>query len=139
MAVYVPQYTMSLQATPKFLFPNSYFFSESTLPNDKHPWFELFRAQVQSNVHNPRSQALIDYPVGFEELAGYSEEKRRRLWKDCKDVYDRIKADKVKAIMDQNAGMFLFHVDSRFSFLKLLFSCRFTNDYFLEYVGINGY
>jgi hypothetical protein len=111
---------MSPQAVPRFLFPTSYFFTESTLPNDKHPWFELFHAQVRSNVRDPRSQALIDYPIGFEDLAGYSEEERRRLWKDCKDVYDSIKADKVKALMDRNVGMFLFHVDFGF-----LFSNRF--------------
>jgi hypothetical protein len=107
---------MSPQAVPRFLFPNSYFFTESTLPNNKHPWFELFHDQVRSNVHDPRSQALIDYPIGFEELAGYLEEERRRLWKDCKEVYDRIKADKVKALMDRNVGMFYFMLTLDFFF-----------------------
>jgi hypothetical protein len=62
---------------------------------------------------------LIDYPVGFEDLAGYMEEERQELWKNCKDVHDRIKAEKIKDIMDQNAGVFLFYVDCRF-FINLL-------------------
>jgi hypothetical protein len=97
---------MSPQAVPKFLFPNSYFFTESTLPNDKHPWFDLFCARVRSNVCDPRSQALIDYPVGFKELAGYTEEERRIIWKDYKEVYDKIKTEKIRDIMARDTGVF---------------------------------
>jgi hypothetical protein len=49
---------------------------------------------------------LIDYPVGFKELAGYTEEERRIIWKDYKEVYDKIKTEKIRDIMARDTGVF---------------------------------
>jgi hypothetical protein len=112
---------MSLQAISRFLFPNSFFFAESNLLNEKYPWFELFCSRVHSIICDLHSQASLDYPICFEDLAGYTEEEQQGIWKACRKVYDEIKKEKVRDIIVQNAGMSSFMLNM--TLLYFIISC----------------